>query len=424
VESNVQIVEGEVTLLAPGEQFLPLATASLGQDFYQLLKLIMDMVNAIGLSDVLYGRSTGDSGYAISQLIAAARMKLKPIIVHGESGINEALSIISDIIEYQIKQKVYIFSGEGKQGWLSIGPDDLKGYRQFRCAVNPLLPTDTYAKSSQAINEVAAGIIDKNTARENIGYDQPDEIERRILVDKIKELPQVQNWLMQKALEKAGLDLGPSEDEIKASIPLMPMAAQGAMGGGAPQMGAPGMGAPPGPGTMPGPMGQGPGAGGVPGPAGPLGGEAPIPQGMTPPGELAPPMGMEGPGAGPQQDPVEVVMVALQQGTPPQEILQFLVEQLGLSQEQAVALIQEAMNRLASQGGGGGAGGPGGLQPEGPGFAPSNAVMAAPGVQAAPPPPPSGVAERPRPPRQGPQVRPQGIAGGREPGVRRGSVER
>jgi hypothetical protein len=426
-EANVEIREGEVTILDPGEDLVPLVSAGMGPDFYQLVKIAMDMVSTAGLSDVLYGQPTGDSGYAIAQLIAAARMKLKPIIAHAETGIQEVLACIADIIEYQIKQRVYVWSESGKSNaWLSIGPEDLAGYRQFKVKINPVLPTDTYAKSSQAINEVGAGIIDRNTARENIGYEQPDEIERRILVDRIKELPQVQQWLMSKALERAGLELGPSPDEVAAAVPMMPMAAQAAMG--TPGMGGGSTGSMPGgvaPGALPGAM---PG-----GPPPMLGGEAPQLQGMNPPGEMAPPMAAPGAPApgGPLEEVLSVIIMALEQGATFEEVMQQLVA-MGLSAEQGAQLIQMAMQMMQQQGGGGPVGpAPGGAPPMpapglggGGGYSPPNAVMAGPGVQAAPPPPPPGVAERPRPAKVGPVTKPRGIAGGKAPGLKRPSVER
>jgi len=317
------------------------------------------------------------------------------------------LAGIADVIEYQVKQRVYVWSQAGKgSAWLSIGPDDLQGYRQFRVKIMPLLPTDTYAKSSQAINELGAGIIDKRTARENIGYEQPDEIEQRIWVDKIKELPQVQTWLMTQALEKAGLELGPSPEEMQAALPMMPAAAQAAMGG------AP-------PGAMPGAPGAMPGA--MPGPGQPgLGAQPPPMQGQTPPGTPMMP-GEAGPGGGGGMEQIIMAIIqALQQGVTPEEIVQALVQQ-GLTPEQATQLVQLAIQTLQQQAG---AGGPGGQVPASPGYAPANAVMAAPGVMAAPPPPPAGTSERPRPRQVGPTGTPGGSATGRAPGTKRGSQER
>ncbi len=420
-ERNIEIVPGKAIPLNPGEDLLPLIPAGLGPEIQQMMQYVSNVHSNAGLSDVLYGNPTGDSGYAISQLIAAARMKLKPIIANAESGIVQLIQTIWDIIEYQIKQRIYVWNDRpvGNKSWLYIAPEDLNGYRQVRVKLNPLLPTDTYAKSSQAINEVGAGIIDLRTARENIGYEQPDEIEQRILVDLAKKDPRVMQVLVDRAIEKAGIELAPPPVDVAGSLPLMPMAAQqgiaGSMGGGPT-------------GSMPGGVASGalPGAmpGGPPGPM--MGGQAPTPQGMTPPGAMSPPMGAPE-GAG-QVDPMQLIIQALQQGATPEQVVAALV-QAGVPQEQAVQMVQAALAMLAQQGGGGPVG-PGPMPEDGqqlgagPGYAPANAVMAAPGVMASPPPPPAGTSERPRPPHAGPTRRPQGIAGGKAPGTKRASQER
>jgi len=145
---------------------------------------------------------------------------------------------------------------------------------------------------------------------------------------------------------------------------------------------------------------------------------------MNPPEGAAPTMpGAQPQGGGGMEQIIMAIIQALQRGATPEEIVQALVQQ-GLTPEQATQLVQLAIQTLQQQAGAGGPMGAGGQLGAGPGYAPANAVMAAPGVQAAPPPPPPGTSERPRPRQVGPTGTPAGRATGRAPGVKRGSEER
>ena len=117
----------------------------------------------------MYGANPGgDSGYAINQLIAAARMRFKPIVVHAERAIEQQLATLLDIVEYRIAQTLHVYSTGGSKsgGWIGIGPDDLNGYRMIRVNLNPIMPTDAYARSSKVINEVNARLKSRRTGME------------------------------------------------------------------------------------------------------------------------------------------------------------------------------------------------------------------------------------------------------------------
>lgn len=455
---EIQIAPGLPVTLYQDEEISFLTWQGSGPDADEALQFLMGIIERAGLSESMYGRSVGDSGYAINQLIAAARMRYKPIVAHAERALEQQVARLFDIIEYQIKQTLHVYAYGKGQGWISLGPDDLKGYRQVRVKLNPLMPTDTYARSSQALNEVTGGIRSRYGAMEMIGIQQPEEEMRRILLDKWKERPEVEEFLTREAIKKAGLKL--AEDELSAgalgrALPILPPAlvkllteqaeAQVAVptqppgGPGAvptsqtpglpPQqpMGAPaGMppGAPMGPPAGP-PMGPPMGARAGP-PPGQMAGPSPGPMAGAPPVAPQPGQGVMAQ-VPPQLVPV-VQQIAQMLGVPVEMLVQKLLQ---IAQQNGVPLevvIQGMIEWIQSQAGAGGAPG-GGAQasPAGPGGLPpgrlgsrfmgaQQPVMAAPGVRAAPAPPPA-------PRRVGPITRPAGVAGGRAPGTRRRGSE-
>jgi len=265
VPRTIEIRPGQLIELFEDEELTFLTWTGNGPDADEMIAIIQGMIQKAGLSDVMYGQaSSGDSGYLVNQLIAAARMKLKPIITHAEFAAEHIVQVLWDIVENQIKQPLYAFQQEGKvTGWIPLDPDDMNGYRQVRVKVNPLLPTDKYAQSSRAINEYKAGLRDQRSAMEEIGIDQPDEMQVRILVDEFKREPAIRQILVGEAAKRLGVrlqeqqapDMQMSPDALMQAMPGLPPGLQqaimaGMMGqqgqGGAQVMAAPGVQANPG----------------------------------------------------------------------------------------------------------------------------------------------------------------------------------
>jgi hypothetical protein len=224
---TIEIRPGHTVTLYEDEEISFLTWQGNGPDADEMIALLMQMIEKAGISDVMYGQAgSGDSGYQINQLIAAARMKFKPIVAHAQRGAEQLIQALWDIIEYQIKQPLYVYQDNpgGGGAWLSLKPEDLGGYRQVRVKVNPLLPTDTYARSSQAINEVRAGLRSVQSGMEMIGIEQPDEMQRAILFDEFQRDPAIRSLLVQEVARRYGIKMAQQQ------APQMQMGAQELMG--------------------------------------------------------------------------------------------------------------------------------------------------------------------------------------------------
>ena len=145
-------------------------------------------------------------------------------------------------------------------------------------------PSDRMALTNMAVQLVAAGIIDLNTARSKyVGLDDPDVINERVLSDLVYKDPGVVQLLSELALRRTG-----RWNELEAL-----RAGQAQKQGGAPG-GPPGAGGPPGlpPGAGP------PGSEGIPPEVMAQMGGSPPPEGgpPMPPEAVGPPAGPGGPG--------------------------------------------------------------------------------------------------------------------------------
>ncbi len=384
VMRSFEIAPGAVINLYANEDISFLTWTGNGPDADELIGLMTQFIERAGLSDAMYGSNPrGDSGYAINQLIAAARMRFKPVVTHAERAIEQQLATLLDIVEYRIKQPLHAFDNGKAGGWLSISPDDLNGYRMVRVNLNPIMPTDAYARSSKVINEVNARLKSRRTGMEEIGIAQPDDEEKRILVEDWKQRPEVQQWLVQEAIKRAGLKLAKGDmsmGQIQREWGEYPPALQQTLANQFAQTAPPNV--------------------------------APEAVGMVPEEQIPP-----------ELMPL-IEQLAQQMGMSVEDLIARLVaaaRQMGVG---VVELLQQLMERVRGGGTPGAAGAPGmGMPnpnvpppagPAGPGGPP---VMAAPGVRANPTPPGP-------PPRLGRSTRPSGIATGRAPGTKRQGIER
>src|SRR4030042_692038 len=467
---EIQIRPGKPVTIFSDEEITFLTWAGNGRDGNEMVRLVQNMIERAGLSDTMYGQSTGRSGYTINQLIAAARMRWKPIIAHAERAIETMVARLFDIVEYQVKQRLYVFQYGRDSGWIDLAPEDLSGYRQIKVVLNPIMPTDEYARSSRALNEVQRGLRSRQGGMEMIGIDQPDEEMRRILVDRWMATPEVQQFLTQQALRKAGLSLktgdvsgaqlqqayqqgGPGIQQALSQMMQQASPAGGGVAGGGmaqpnrampmqsrttnpqvrPMAGAAGPGAPQMP--MQGGMLQRAGSGMQAQGGMPQGGMPGMP-GMQAQGGMP---GMQAQGGMPQQQMAQMAQQALSQLPQQlQQAIQLIAQRSGVSPLQLVMrlaqlaqqqrrpfaqIVVEFVQRMI---GGGRSASPassgGGLQQQAGrgGGQQTNKVMAVPGVPMNPTPPTPPTRE-PAPRTLGPQQRPSGIATGRAPGVRRGA---
>lgn len=240
----IEVRPGEPLSLWDDEDVGFLTWAGNGPDSDEMLGIMNSAIQQAGLANVMYGQSaSGDSGYLVNQLIAASRMRFKPIVDHAETAYEQLVQALWDIVEYKIKAPLYVFDrSEKSRGWVRLDPADLNGYRQVRVTLNPALPTDEYARSSRAISEMNAGLRDRSSAMEMIGIEQPDEMVRKIRVDRYMEDPQVVKFLTTEALQRQGIMAeerhqmeGYSPEQLAQMLPNMPPALQAALasaGGG------------------------------------------------------------------------------------------------------------------------------------------------------------------------------------------------
>jgi hypothetical protein len=288
------------------------------------------LIDLIGIPSVLRGQGGGgQAGYAIAQLMIAAKSLYGPVVENYCAQVATAVQYLWWQVWRRFPEGVPVFflgdaaSGK-KRGWRTLTPKDLapdargpgKGTPFLACSIeaDPLLPQDEAQLEMRGIQAQQAGAVDMLTMRERYFHDPaPERTEARVLADKINTHPLIQESMALRGAVRQGaltpemalswleskfgvstqmafdqlLQIGAFDDEQAARLLIQLEQAKLTN----PQGGLPGM---PGPMAMPGMPGGAPaGPPGMPTPGGPPGAAPP----GGPPGVGAPmmPPGMGGP---------------------------------------------------------------------------------------------------------------------------------
>ena len=288
------------------------------------------LIDLIGIPSVLRGQGGGgQAGYAIAQLMIAARSLYGPVIENFCAQVATQIQYLWWQVWKRFPEGVPVYyQGDAavgrKKGWRTLTPRDIapdgKGAGQgtpfLACAVeaDPLLPVDEAQLEMRGIQAQQAGAVDMLTMRERYFKDPaPERTEARVLADKINTHPLVQESMALRGAVRQGaltpemalswlesqfkvttqmafdqlLAIGAFDEEAAARllVQMEQAKAQGQAGGlpGQPPggMAVPGVPAPPGmppEGGVPGVPG-GPGGPGAP-PAGPPPTGSPMPMGV------------------------------------------------------------------------------------------------------------------------------------------------
>ena len=222
----------------------------------------------MALPNVVQGIASGEqSGWAITQASQLARLGWQPIVDNAQFALSRRQGFESWLLEKRVREPVSVWGEQpanysttrAKQGWLTIGPDDLNGIHRYRVVLQPDTPADRIQQIRTHKELLSLRLESWGDAVTQLGGN-PDEVEASWLLYDLKQDPVIKAELKKRTLKELGLmdeeALNKANTEARAAQP-------GGPPGGGPQPPPP-PGAPPGP---PGPpqMGGGQAPGGQPG---------------------------------------------------------------------------------------------------------------------------------------------------------------
>jgi hypothetical protein len=203
----VKVVPGEILPFGVGPVEMPEA----GREVDKMIQATRDMIE-LALPSVVQGIvDTTNSGYQLNQEVHLARLAWSPIVANAERALGRRVGFESWLIENRIMESVAVWGEPAKKGrksadagWLSLGPDDLDGVHRYEVRLNPETPSNRVIDVRTHAEMVGQGFETRAMAIEELGLN-PDEVERGLLLEQLKQDPVVLDRLKQRVFQGLGL---------------------------------------------------------------------------------------------------------------------------------------------------------------------------------------------------------------------------
>jgi len=258
------------TRIEPGTLYprdiAPVDMPKSGVDLDKTVQWVRQFIE-LALPNVVQGVANADqSGWAITQASQLARLGWQPIIDNAQFALSRRTGFESWLIQKRVREDVSVWgevpanypTAKEKQGWLTVGPEDLNGIHRYKVTLQPDTPADQIQKIRTHKELLSLRLESWNEAVTQLGGN-PDEVEAAWLLYDMKNDPVIKAELKKRTLQELGL----MDDEAMQGANAEARAVQ------PPGPPAPGGAATP-PGALPGAL-QAPAMGGGHAPGGPPG---------------------------------------------------------------------------------------------------------------------------------------------------------
>jgi len=187
----------------------------------RLYEKATSLIDLIGIPSVLRGQGGGgQAGYAIAQLMIAARSLYGPVVENYCAQVATCIQYLWWQVWRRFPEGVPVYyQGDAavgrKKGWRTLTPKDIApdakgagtGTPFLACSVeaDPLLPVDEAQLEMRGVQAQQAGAVDMLTMRERYFKDPaPERTEARVLADKINTHPLVQESMALRGAVRQG----------------------------------------------------------------------------------------------------------------------------------------------------------------------------------------------------------------------------
>ena len=204
----------------------------------KMIGLVRNMLE-LALPSVVQGVVSGDeSGYALNQAAYLARLAWDPIVDNAEFALSERVGFESWLIENCIMEPVHVWHEQvttrrrkSRAGYLSIGPDDLRGVHRYRVRLDPETPSNKVIELRYHDLALAKQLERWEDAVEALGGN-PDEVEKAWLLKELKNDPAIKEELRRRILQRVATieEKRVESAERRMGEPLMGGPAQAGLG--------------------------------------------------------------------------------------------------------------------------------------------------------------------------------------------------
>lgn len=212
-------LQGNREKIVPGAIFphdvAPMDQPRTSVDLDKAISFTRSMID-MALPDSVQGVITGETaGYTLNQAAHLASLQWSPIVDNVQDCLSERTGWESWLIENRVGETVYVWGSipqprrrpgmpvTYKDGWMGIGPKDLKGCHNYEVVIEPANVNNESLKLRNIREKLDMRLISPDMAIREAGYD-PVEVERKWLLHELKQDPEIRNNLKQRIFQGLG----------------------------------------------------------------------------------------------------------------------------------------------------------------------------------------------------------------------------
>jgi hypothetical protein len=183
-----------------------------GQDLEKTIGFIRGFIE-MALPNVVSGAVNAEqSGWAITQASQLARLGWQPIIDNAQFALSRRVSFESWMIEKRVREPVSVWgetpanfsTSRARQGWLTLGPEELNNVHRYRVTLQPETPADQIQKIRTHKELLGLRLESWNEAVTQLGGN-PDEVEAAWLLYDMKNDPVIKAELKKRTFQELGI---------------------------------------------------------------------------------------------------------------------------------------------------------------------------------------------------------------------------
>lgn len=149
-------------------------TGKILQSEIALVEQMIEKLTTPRVSNNIGGDLAG-AGFAMNQVLAEAKIKDAPFARHIERHLEDVTRFIWKLVKNKVKETVWVQTENGKNGWLGLGPDDLKNPVGLTFLLDPERPSAKLIEERYWAERVKNGTASQKMAIEAMG-DNYDEV--------------------------------------------------------------------------------------------------------------------------------------------------------------------------------------------------------------------------------------------------------
>ena len=221
--ADVNLEPGAYTLqrLQPGEA-IQFVEPPIGQDEQYLLETLKNQALALGVPDDLVSPKGIRSGFLFESLLNVTLARHRPIITGISQGHRQRVELLHEQIKL-LGEPLSVLAQENKSSgteatWYSLDPDSLEGI-SVEAVYDVKRPQDQAQALSNYAQSVQTGALDEDNARSLYLSRQDHEVIRQNkLLDELRNMPQVKQFLLLKVLEQSGMLVDQQRAAAQANV--------------------------------------------------------------------------------------------------------------------------------------------------------------------------------------------------------------